>query len=169
MIGIICILLRRPKKLTLMPCHPIGPNHFFQVQIRLFWNIFKFNLNLSKMTWIPPKRNDLDCPNCPKPFGPIEGQGNRQQIKLPLTNWQYPLINYLAMEATGQRKVGITELLPIGVSHVPQEGQIVMLQVNRGLKLDLGKDIHPKYSLQMSTWKNWLLSSHLGRWKIDWF
>ena len=67
------------------------------------------------------------------------------------------------MEATGQRKVGITELLPIGVSHVPQEGQIVMLQVNRGLKLDLGKDIHPKYSLQMSTWKNWLLSSHLGR------
>ena len=49
------------------------------------------------------------------------------------------------MEATGQRKVGITELLPIGVSHVPQEGQIVMLQVNRGLKLDLGKVIHPKY------------------------
>ena len=52
------------------------------------------------------------------------------------------------MEATGQRKVGITELLPIGVSHVPQEGQIVMLQVNRGLKLDLGKVIHPKYYLQ---------------------
>ena len=58
------------------------------------------------------------------------------------------------MEATGQRKVGITELLPTGVSLVPQEGQIVMLQVNRGLKLDLGKVIHPMYYLQISTWKN---------------
>ena len=101
-----------------------------------------------KNDWYSTKMIWTTYPNCPKPSGPIEGQGNRQQIKLSLTNWQYPLINYLAMEATGQRKVGITELLPIGVSHVPQEGQIVMLQVNRGLKLDLGKVIHPKYYLQ---------------------
>ena len=49
------------------------------------------------------------------------------------------------MEATGQRKVGITELLPTDVSHAPQEGQIVMQRVNRGLKLDLGKVMHLKY------------------------
>jgi hypothetical protein len=64
------------------------------------------------------------------------------------------------MEATGPRKVGITELLPIGVSHVPQEGQIVMLQVNRGLKLDLGKIIHPKYYKHL---KEGAQHSHLGQ------
>ena len=32
-----------------------GPNHFGQVQIRLFWTIF-YNMDLSKMIWTRPKR-----------------------------------------------------------------------------------------------------------------
>ena len=32
-----------------------GPNYFGQVQIRLFWTIF-YDLDLSKMIWIRPKR-----------------------------------------------------------------------------------------------------------------
>ena len=43
-----------------------GPNHFGQVQIRLFWTNF-YNLDLTKMNWTHPKQlvldqNDLDSP-----------------------------------------------------------------------------------------------------------
>jgi hypothetical protein len=44
----------------------LGPNHFDQVQIRLFWTIF-YNLDLSKMIWTQLKQivsvqNDLGGP-----------------------------------------------------------------------------------------------------------
>ena len=60
-----------------------GLNHFGQVQIRLFWTNF-YNLDLSKMIWIRPKRiepakNDWYSTKMiwtvQNHFGPIEGEG----------------------------------------------------------------------------------------------
>ena len=62
-----------------------GPNHFGQVQIRLFWTIF-YNLDLSKISWTRPKRigpaqNDWYSTKMiwtvQNNFGPIEGQDIR--------------------------------------------------------------------------------------------
>ena len=33
-----------------------GPNHFGQVHIRLFWTVFFYGVDLSKMIWTRPKR-----------------------------------------------------------------------------------------------------------------
>ena len=58
-----------------------GPNHFGQVQIRLFWTNF-YNLDLSKMIWIQPKRIGSSQKDwysikmiwtAQNHFGPIEG------------------------------------------------------------------------------------------------
>ena len=62
-----------------------GPNHFGQVQIRLFWTNF-YSLDLSKMIWnwpkqIGPGQNDWYWTKMiwtvQNHFGPIEGQGIR--------------------------------------------------------------------------------------------
>ena len=49
----------------------LSPNHFGQVQIRLFWTNF-YNLDLSKMVGTRPKL-----------FGPIEGQVTNGCIRDP--------------------------------------------------------------------------------------
>ena len=76
---IVQIVFVVPKSLWL------GPNHFGQVQIRLFWTNF-YNLDLSKMIWIRPKRieptqNDWCSTKMiwtiQNHFGLIEGQGIR--------------------------------------------------------------------------------------------
>ena len=48
-----------------------GPNHFVQVQIRLFWTNL-YNLDPTKTNWTRLKRMIWTVQNH---FGPIEGQG----------------------------------------------------------------------------------------------
>ena len=84
------------KQLTLMSCSSIspkqfwnvqivldryklfwlGPNHFGQVKIGLFWTN-SYNLDLSKMVWIQTKRIGPVQNDCfsTKMIGPIEGKG----------------------------------------------------------------------------------------------
>ena len=74
----------------------LGPNHFGQVQIRLFWTNF-YNLNLPKMIWTWPKwigpvQNEHYLTkmiwSVQNHFGPIEGQGIRFLFTLSWLNFE---------------------------------------------------------------------------------